>query len=181
MRIRSFTLATVLAVFLSTSVFAETQFDLLASQIFTPEIQKSLPRSPAGKAGFAVFFSVSDGDSRAIVRHGTGHTLNAAWNKATEQIQSAMNEKNLTGKWIKVDIVSESKKISFDDFSREIREAGVCLYRRGVSFDAHFTNAFIEEELNGTAAYIGTKSGGLNSLSALKDYFAAMKITMSIS
>ena len=171
MRIRSLVFSTALALCFAACAYAENKFDLLAARALTPETEKVLSKQPAGKAGFAVFFSVSDGEERAVIRHGTGPTLPDAWNKAVNEMQAAMKENGLTGKWVKADIVKESMKISFADFSQEIRDGGVCMYRRGVAFDEDFKDAFIEENLNGTNAYIGRKNGGLNMVSVVNDYF----------
>lgn len=58
------------------------KIDLLAREAQADWVDLELGMDPAGPAGYAVFFSVCSGESRASVYHSTGRTLAAAWDAA---------------------------------------------------------------------------------------------------
>ena len=100
---------------------------------------------------YAVFFSISDTESRALVFKGTGKTLNAAWDNGADNLKTYLSENttyNLA--WIKVDIVDEVKKIELTDLnSRVVETYFQYFYRKGLAFDENFNTAFLEGEING--------------------------------
>lgn len=60
--------------------------DLLWQQVQVGWEDPDVP--PAGDAGYAVFFSVSDGTKKASVRSARGRTLEEAWGKAAGKAAS---------------------------------------------------------------------------------------------
>lgn len=120
------------------------------SNLLWEQVQQSWedPDSPpAGDAGYVVFFSVSDGTSRASVRCARGDTLRGAWEGAVEKIKGVVENPI----WVKTDIVSECSPCSASQLSQKITQSKDWCFREGISFDSKFETALLEEELNGSS------------------------------
>lgn len=106
---------------------------------------------PAGEAGYVVFFSVSDGTSKAIVRYARGNTLTSTWDKALAKEDSAIRESGKEPVWLKVDVVNECSPCSANLLANRIEQGLDWGFRQGIAFDSKFKVAFLEEELNGSS------------------------------
>lgn len=103
--------------------------------------------SPAGDAGYVVFFSISDGTSKASVRYARGKTLESAWAEAIEKVNGVV--KNPV--WVKADIVNECSPCSANLLSQKIAQGPDWCFREGIAFDSKFDVALLEEDLNGSS------------------------------
>ncbi len=100
-------------------------------------------------APFAVFFSVSDGKSRASVMVGTGGSLAAAWQSAEGTLRTYAQEHKGAGHWIRADVVNSMELVAAENLPSHIREADDNAFRQGIAFDSEFQLALLENELNG--------------------------------
>ena len=130
--------------------------ETLSGKVITEELKNEIGKDPAGKAGYAVFFSVCDKKSRARVFSGTGKTLDAAWDAAKA---AAIGQLSVEPVWVKADVVLESRKITSEQLQKEVRAARHEFYRYGVAFDENFSLAMVEGELNGAKIYEYDKGG----------------------
>lgn len=110
-------------------------------------------KDPAGDAGHAVFISVSDTASRALVFTGTGETLADAWNTAILEADKGLTESVMLPHWIKVDITYLSETIPLETLNQAILASRSEFFRYGVAFDGAFDTALLEAELNGSKIF----------------------------
>jgi len=129
----------------------QNKADLLWAQIQPDWDQSNL--FPAKKVGNAVFFSISDGTSRAVVCHGTGRNLQSAWNAAIKESESYLRENPKNCIWVKADLVSSSEIVTTSQLSEKLLQSNPQQFFQGLSFDESFRNALIESELNGAIIY----------------------------
>lgn len=133
----------------------------LQEQIIDEQIVTEIDNNPAGKAGWVVFFSVCDGNTRAKVFSGTGSSLENAWNEADKNTQSFLSEKNYELRWLKADVVRSVREITSEALTKEVYKARHEFYRYGIAFDEDFKFALLETELNGAKIY-EYDNGGLD-------------------
>jgi len=126
---------------------------LLRQEALTDLVEQELGKDPAGPAGYAVFFSVCDGGSRAAVYHGTGRTLEAAWDAAAKKTSRAVGKDGPAPYWVKADVVYQSEELTAEKLSKEVKAARHEFYRFGLSFDTDYKTALLEAELNGAKIY----------------------------
>jgi len=112
-----------------------------------------LGQSPAGQAGFAVFFSVCDGERRAQVYSGAGETLEDAWDNALDTAEHALRKIGLQPRWVKSDVVFYSQTITAEKLRQALQNAQKNFFRYGISFTPDFSNALLEAELNSAGIY----------------------------
>lgn len=124
---------------------------------------------PAGDAGYAVFFSVSDGTKKASVRSARGRTLEEAWERAAGKANELIPEVQDKPSWVKVDIVDSIEILTGNQVINELMYSADCSYRKGLSFDRKFETALLEEELNGSLIY-NYEYGDL-TMESMTDYY----------
>ena len=86
----------------------------------------------------AVFFSISNGEDRALVFHGTGKTLIDAWDTAAQCVEQFSTRTNYNMKWVKVDIVSASSQVSKSEVEELLKTSAPGNFRYGLAFDESF-------------------------------------------
>ena len=143
--------------------------ELLAEEVLTEELSAKLGDDPAGKAGFAVFFSVCDGKTRAQVYSGTGKTLKEAWDQAKDNTEKAEKSGGPFAKWVKADVVFKSEPINAKELNPKLRSSIDSFYRYGLALDKDFGTALLEAELNSTKSY--DYNNGIVDLANLNLYF----------
>lgn len=124
--------------------------NLLFDQIASESIVPAVGNSPAGEAGHAVLFSVSDGEQRAFVWFGTGEDLSSAWAVAVERVANSIDIEPV---WVKADIVVSSTAITESMLQHEMASELNGFYFGGLSLDKQFETSFLEGELNGAGVY----------------------------
>lgn len=108
-----------------------------------------------------VFISICNKKERASVFKGIGITLEEALNDANEKAKTFIKENKYDAIWIKIDVVTERRKIDYASLSKEIYASRHEFYRYGLSFDKHFSFALLETELNGAKIY-EYENGGID-------------------
>lgn len=146
---------------------------LLRQEALADWMYTELGTDPAGEAGFAVFFSLNDGDTRAKVYTGTGDTPDAAWDTAQKKADRGTRRNRLEPLWVKVDLVYLSQRVPTAELAETVQAAEPGAFHYGVSLDPGFSNALLEGELNGAGLW-DHDSGTLDG-SALKRYFREAK------
>ena len=144
---------------------------LLRSFAFVDLDYYQLDESPAGEAGYAVFFSVCDKISRADVYSGTGADLESAWQNAAEKTEAGIRNGGRFPVWVKADVVNASYAVSAKELKEETDASQRQYYRYGISLDESFHSALLEEELNGADIY-EYEEGGLD-VEHLNEYLSS--------
>jgi len=134
-------------------------------------LEPELGQSPAGQAGFAVFFSVCDGERRAQIYSGAGGTLEAAWDNALGTAERALWKDALRPRWVKSDVVFFSRTVAAEKLCQALQGAQENFFRYGISFTPDFSNSLLEAELNIAGIY--DYAAGAVDLESLNAYVKA--------
>lgn len=103
---------------------------------------------------YTVFLSISDGKSRARVCHASASDFEAAWWKAAEKVNAAVERYKLTPVWIKADVVNHVQKIPYSNLKNIFLSAKYQnFFRMGFSLDSRMDLAFLEAEANSYGLY----------------------------
>jgi hypothetical protein len=97
-----------------------------------------------------VFFSFTDGLSRATVIHFQGQDLNDIWSRFSNW-RSQNLKKGQRVRWLRIDWVINKHNVSWGECSQEIERYKRNYFRYGISLDHSFRRAFLEQELNANA------------------------------
>ncbi|MBE0401875.1 glutamate ligase [Halomonas sp. FME1] len=102
-----------------------------------------------------LFFSFTDGLQRATVVHFSGKNLAEVWKKLADWQQRKFQESPKV-RWLRIDWVTEKRAMPWADCLKEMHSVKRNYFRYGVSLDANFRYAFLEQELNANAMlYLG--------------------------
>ncbi len=137
------------------------KIELLRAQVVTDELQNELGSSPAGNVGHVVLISVCDTQTRASVFTGTGKTLAAAWEAADSAARASLKESGLDAQWVKADVVFSSETMDEQALAKAVYVSRHEFFRYGVSFDANYSTALLEAEMNGAKIY-EYEAGGID-------------------
>ncbi|MEX4007614.1 UDP-N-acetylmuramoyl-tripeptide--D-alanyl-D-alanine ligase [Neoaquamicrobium sediminum] len=102
-----------------------------------------------------LFFSVSDGDSRARVVNASGASLESAWQKGLAALREIMKGEKLAGRWLRVDWVDRAERKDWRRLRALLVKTKRNYFRYGIAFDPELNFAFTELELNANAALYG--------------------------
>ena len=126
---------------------------IIKGKILTDAILETLKDPPLESSDYALFFSSSDGSSRAKVFTGKGKKLSDAWDDAVNNTVKAMDNQTPDPVWLRVDVVSNAWQIDARTLKNEISNSSsgfdfICL-----ALDNNFDVALLEGELNGRGIY----------------------------
>jgi len=125
----------------------------LALQSRSPELEAAA-RACGGK--LILFFSVSDGESRALVHHVSGSNFSAVWEQAEPALLNACGRTGKPWQWLRVDWASAvHEPVSLGQLKQNWKQVKRNYFRCGLSLDADFKTAFTEQELNANACLYG--------------------------
>lgn len=112
---------------------------------------------PVGEAGseYILFFSYTDGHTRARVETFQGATLDDAWRRGTAQLRKMMTSNPDVTRWLRVDIVDTIRQNDWGTLKRQLTEVKRNYCRQGISLDPNFCHAFLETEINANAMLYG--------------------------
>lgn len=102
-----------------------------------------------------LFFSVCDGKARAQVVHGSGASLESAWQKGLLKLRAAMLKHRLEGKWLRVDWIDGVEEMTWASLRSHLRQTKRNYFRYGLALDPDLEVAFLEQELNANAMLYG--------------------------
>lgn len=171
-RIFSFFLAVVIAaagfaVPVSAATKTEERYDRRMAQLVRLLERDGGVTEAIGRNGDAVaFLSVSDGSSRAVTVYAKTDSLSASLDKVLMKAK----ETGIYPKWLKLDVVTKTEEISYDEF-REKYTAGKRggSFRRGIAFNDYFGRALLDSQLN-SGGFVSYETGELD-LEKINTYF----------
>lgn len=115
----------------------------------------------AGSPSCVLFFSVSDGDTRARVFRGAGDTFQQAWQDGVARCQREASRHKLAVRWLRVDRVVEVQATTWGELAARLTLTKRNYFRQGLSLDAELKHAFLEQQLNANAMlYLGSSHVG---------------------
>lgn len=115
------------------------------------EIGQCAPLIMEGAPAFVLFFSCSDGKSRATVLTASGATAEEAWDRGAHLIA----ESGVPLRWLRVDWVDAAEQRTWKGLRAELAKIKRNYFRLGIALDAGFECAFLETELNANAMLYG--------------------------
>lgn len=131
----------------------QSKADLLKAEAVTDETHDVLGDEPVDTLGNVVFFSISDSTTRAKVYHGTGKTLEAAWDSAVKNTTKALKKDSAEPLWVRADVVSKSWPANSMDMLNELSDTASGFDYHGLSLDTKFEKVLLEGQLNGLGIY----------------------------
>lgn len=130
------------------------KLNLLGTSVVTADVWSEIGSAPAGNiAKNVVFLSVSNGQERATVFHGSGSTLEQAWDNAAGKTLQYMAANDLEPYWVKADVVCATDTITKDELNSFLAQSLSGNFRFGLAFDPNFNIAILEEDLNSALIY----------------------------
>lgn len=121
---------------------------------------EQLDRSPlsAPLPGWIIFFSVCDGKTRAYTCQGRGARFDDAWQHGAQALQHWQQKHTAKACWLRVDIVDRVEALRFGELMEKLKVTKRNYFRYGLSFDAAFHYAALEQEIAANALlYDGTQ------------------------
>ncbi|MBQ8841671.1 MAG: glycosyl hydrolase family 88 [Ruminiclostridium sp.] len=98
---------------------------------------------------YAAFISVCDTFTRARVLRYAASSLKEAWHGACNAAMKFVSFNEYDPKWVKADILVNSKRVPLSDVINEVKTGYNEFYRHGLSFDDEMKTTMIEAEMNG--------------------------------
>lgn len=121
---------------------------------------EQLDRSPLSEPlpGWVIFFSVCDGETRAYTRQARGASFGEAWKNGTQALQHWQQKHTAEACWLRVDIVDRVEALHWGELVEKLKATKRNYFRYGLSFDAAFHYAALEQEIAANALlYDGTQ------------------------
>ena len=110
--------------------------------------QRHAESLPAPFPGCVLFLSAGEPDARAAVVTGCGDTFAGAWRQALDRLQSVADGQPT---WLRVDVVTEVETLTLARLKAKCARTKRSYFRFGLSFDAQFERALLEQEISGNA------------------------------
>lgn len=125
---------------------------------------------------YIVFLSIGNPNIRARVIKEVSPNLSRALERLQQKTHNLVRKNHINPQWIKIDIVTEVKKLSFETLEQMIAKTRRNYFRYGIAFDDEFRLAFLEQEINGNAMLRSVKKSPIqlnekNINHYLKTYF----------
>ncbi|MYL57816.1 hypothetical protein GLW20_09880 [Virgibacillus halodenitrificans] len=103
------------------------------------------------KSPVILFLSIGYRNSRATVLSCNKTTFEKCWEELIQQaIHYQINEEQPVT-YLKIDWVTQNENIAVYDFIQQMTSTKKNYFRKGISFDKNFSQAFLEQEINGNA------------------------------
>ncbi|MGK9172012.1 Mur ligase [Yokenella regensburgei] len=103
------------------------------------------------RPAWIIFFSASDGKSRAHVVQGYGETAELAWQQGARLLQQWRNKRGIEPCWLRVDVVDRVDALRWDDLEARLAKTKRNYFRFGLSLDPGFRYAMLEQEIAANA------------------------------
>lgn len=100
---------------------------------------------------FIIFLSIGNPLIRARVIKEVSQNLSRALENLEKKAINLVKKNHVDPKWIKIDIVTDLKEVSFESLEQLIAKTRRNYFRYGIAFDDEFRLAFLEQEINGNA------------------------------
>lgn len=100
---------------------------------------------------YIIFLSIGNKNIRARVLKEISSAFAKGFSNIRKKAIDLVRKRYVDPEWIKIDIVQSVQKIPFNQLEAQIKNTRKNYFRYGISFDADFRLAFLEQEINGNA------------------------------
>ena len=100
---------------------------------------------------YILFLSIGNPSIRARVFNIVTTDLEKGINNLVQKAVNLIRKNNVDPQWVKMDAVNSLYELSFEEVEDKIAKTRKNYFRLGISFDAEFRLAFLEQEINGNA------------------------------
>ncbi|BBL35713.1 hypothetical protein Nstercoris_01988 [Nitrosomonas stercoris] len=131
-----------------------------AHEVLSTKTKNLLFRLGEQDAQIVLFFSLSNGKTRAKVGQVKGKSFIDVWKRGAILAQQLADKNKMIVRWLRIDWITSAESMSWEKFnSQYLTKNKRGYFRYGISFDDAFKCAFLEQELNANAMfYMGSKT-----------------------
>ncbi|WPM84253.1 hypothetical protein QNH14_15150 [Apirhabdus apintestini] len=116
------------------------------------QAERYAPESlPAPWPAQVIFFSVSDGASRATVLIGRGSNFAHAWLDGARHLQRWRKRQRRDICWLRIDVVDRVETLSWEALRQRMAATKRNYFHYGLTLDVAFNHAMLEQDLQGNA------------------------------
>ena len=126
----------------------------LLHPIFLRLQEVAVPVGPVGSE-YILFFSYTDGRTRARVETFRGSTLADAWRRGIVRLRRQVTRNPRVIRWLRVDLVDAMRQNDWGTLKRQLVDVKRNYCRQGISLDPGCRHAFLETEINANAMFYG--------------------------
>jgi len=120
-----------------------------------PHLEKVAVPAGAPGAEYILFFSYTNGRTRARVETFRGPTLAEAWRRGTARLRKMAAKNPDVVRWLRVDIVDGMRQNDWGTLKQQLVQVKRNYCRQGISLDPSCRHAFLETEINANAMFYG--------------------------
>ncbi len=114
-----------------------------------PQAQSLAPEKQGD--GWTLFFSLGSPESRARVVTARGKSFPEAWLAGAQALQKQRRKSQQQPCWLRVEVVNKIEALSWGQLKEKLARTKRNYFRFGLSFDAQFSRALLEMEINANA------------------------------
>ncbi len=129
-------------------------FNALAERV-QPQILAQARPVTTTETFYCLFLSMSDGARRAVTLNARAATIEACWKGLVEKAEDHLAATPFPVKWLRIDWVDQTTALYWRDLKAQIAASKRNYFRDGIAFDAKFSVALLEMEINANALAYG--------------------------
>ena len=109
------------------------------------------PLADGSTPGFVLFYSLSDGETRARVYRSSGADFARAWQAGVAQCQREAQRRKINVRWLRIDWATSIEASTWGALAPRLAGFKRNYFRHGLALDPRLEVAFLEQELNANA------------------------------